>query len=200
MNSQVLNISGVITPGTASAIAVDVAGAPDAAAGASYDVTITAPTDLTIDEASVAQSVKNVANTTLVGDSETGTVQWSGNLTELSGAISSSDFFAKGLSLKSDFESAISNQLDCDNVTVNANGCDDVFWNIPLDSHNVQIADQLIETLAISTNGLVIFNYTDEDTSADTFSPQELPSGDRPNNIIAPFWTDFVLGTQLSAR
>lgn len=195
VNSQVLNISGEITPGVASAIAVDVAGAPDTTAGASYDVTITAPTDLTIDEASVAQSVKNVTNTTLVGDSETGTVRWSGNLTELSGAISSSDFFAKGLSLKSDFESAISNQLDCDNVTVNANGCDDVFWNIPLDSHNVQIADQLIETLAISTNGLVIFNYTDEDTSADTFSPQELPSGDRPNNIIAPFWTDLVLGS-----
>ena len=108
VNSQVLNISGVITPGTASAIAVEVAGAPDAAAGASYDVTITAPTDLTIDEASVAQSVKNVTNTTLVGDSETGTVRWSGNLTELSGAISSSDFFAKGLSLKSDFETAIS--------------------------------------------------------------------------------------------
>ena len=68
VNSQVLNISGVITPGTASAIAVDVAGAPDTAAGASYNVTITAPTDLTIDEASVAQSVKNVTNTTLIGD------------------------------------------------------------------------------------------------------------------------------------
>ena len=88
-----------------------------------------------------------------------------------------------------------SNQLDCDNATVNPSGCDDVFWNIPVDSHNVQIADQLIETLAISTNGLVIFNYTDEDTSADTFSPQELPSGDRPNNIIAPFWIDLVLGS-----
>ena len=69
------------------------------------------------------------------------------------------------------------------------------YWGIPLDSHNVQIADQLVETLAISTNGLVVFNYTDEDTSADTFSPQKLPAGDRPNNIIAPFWTDLVLGS-----
>lgn len=195
VNAQVLNISGTVTPGTASAIAVDVAGAPDTAVGAAYNVTITAPTDLTIDEASVTQSVKNVTNTTLIGDAETGTVRWSGNLTELSGAITSSEFFATGLSLKNDFESAITNQLDCDDIAVNPSGCDDAFWGIPVDSHNVQIADQLIETIAISTNGLVVFNYTDEDTSADTFSPQKLPAGDRPNNIIAPFWTDLVLGS-----
>ena len=164
MNAQVLNISGTVTPGTASAITVDIAGAPDTAVGAAYNVTITAPTDLTIDGASVTQSVKNVTNTTLIGDAETGTVRWSGNLTELSGAINSSEFFATGLSLKNDFESAITNQLDFDDIAVNPSGCDDAFWGIPVDSHNVQIADQLIETIAISTNGLVVFNYTDEDT------------------------------------
>ena len=195
VNAQILNVSGTVTPGTSSTIAVNVAGAPDTAIGASYNVAITTPTDLTIDEASVTQSVKNVTNTTLVGNTEAGTVQWSGNLTELSGAITSSDFFATGLSLKNDFESAISNQLDCDDVTVNPSGCDDAFWGIPVDSHKVKIADELVESLAISTNGLVVFNYTDEDTSADTFSPQKLPLGDRPNNIIAPFWTDLVLGS-----
>ena len=195
VNAQVLNVSGAITPGTASTITVDVAGAPDTAIGASYSVTITTPTDLIIDEASLTQSVKNVTNTTLVGDPDAGTILWSGNLTELSGVIASDNFFATGLSLKNDFESAITNQLDCDNVAVNPSGCDDAFWGIPVANHNVQIADELIETLAISTNGLVVFNYTDEDTSANTFSPQKLPLAGRPNNVIAPFWTDLVLGS-----
>ena len=131
VNAQVLTVSGTVTPGTASAIAVDVAGAPDTAVGASYNITITTPTDLTIDEGSVTQSVKNVTNTTLVGDAETGTVRWSGNLTELSGAITSSNFFATGLSLKNDFESAITNQLDCDDIAVNPSGCDDVLGHTP---------------------------------------------------------------------
>lgn len=194
-NPQILNISGAISPGTASTIAVEVAGAPDTAVGASYNVMTTVPEGLTIDETSVSQSLQNVSNTTLVGNATAGTVQWSGILSELSGAITPNNFFATGLSLKNDFESAISNQLDCDNVSINPSGCDDAFWGIPVDSHNVNIAGELIETIAISTNGLVVFNYTDEDTSAGTFSPQKLPLGDRPNNIIAPFWTDLVLGS-----
>ena len=59
-------------------------------------------------------------------------------------------------------------------------------------------AGDTIETLAISTNGLVVTNPTDDDTSANTYSPQKLPLNNRPNNVIAPFWTDLVLGSGVS--
>ncbi len=193
-DDQVLGINGSITPGAASPISVSIAGAPDTPTDATYNVTISSPENILIDESSVSQNLKNVTDATLVGDTTTGTVRWSGSLSELSGSIAPEAFFGTGLSLKNDFEAAIIAQLDCDNVAANPSGCDDVIWGLPVSNHNVEIAGELIETLAISTNGLVIFNDTEEDTSALTYIPQKLPSGDRPNNIIAPFWTDLVLG------
>ena len=194
-DAQVLGILGSITPGTASTVAVNVAGAPDTATDAIYNVTITSPKGLTVDEASVTERLNNAAGTTLLGDATSGTVRWSGSLSELSGAITSETFFATGLSLKNDFESAIGSELDCNNVITNPDGCDDIFWGFEVAGLNLQIAGELIETLGISTNGLVVFNYTDEDASAYTYSPQKLPLRDRPNSIIAPFWTDLVFGS-----
>ena len=195
VDAQVLGISGAITPGAASTVAVNIAGAPDTATDASYNVTVTSPESLPILEASVAESLNNATGSTLIGDTTTGTVRWSGTLGELSGVITSESFFATGLSLKNDFESAIGSELDCDNVVTNPDGCDDVFWGFNVTGLNSQIGGKPIETLAISTNGLVVFNYTDEDTSAYTFTPQKLPLRDRPNSIIAPFWTDLVFGS-----
>lgn len=194
-DAQVLDISGSMTPGTASTVVVDIAGAPDTATDATYNVTITSPEGLTIDEASVAERLNNAAGATLLGDTASGTVRWSGSLSELSGAITSESFFATGLSLKNDFESAIGSELDCDNVIAKPDGCDDIFWGFEVAGLNLQIAGERIETLGISTNGLVVFNYTDEDASAYTYSPQKLPLRDRPNSIIAPFWTDLVFGS-----
>jgi hypothetical protein len=194
-DAQVLGISGSMTPGTASTVVVDIAGAPDTATDATYNVTITSPNELTVDEASVTERLNNAAGTTLFGDAASGTVRWSGSLSELSGGITSESFFATGLSLKNDFESAIGSELDCDNVITKPDGCDDIFWGFEVAGLNLQIAGERIETLGISTNGLVVFNYTDEDASAYTYSPQKLPLRDRPNSIIAPFWTDLVFGS-----
>lgn len=193
-DAQILGISGSITPGTASTVVVDIAGAPNTATNASYNVTITSPNGLTVDEASVTERLNNATSTTLLGNAASGTVRWSGSLSELSGAITSESFFATGLSLKNDFESAIGNELDCDNIIAKPDGCDDIFWGFEVAGLNLQIAGELIETLGISTNGLVVFNYTDEDASAYTYSPQKLPLRARPNSIIAPFWTDLVFG------
>lgn len=194
-DSQVLGISGSVTPGAPSTIAVDVAGAPDTATDATYNVTITSPEGLTLNESSVTERLNNASSTTLLGDAASGTVRWAGSLSELSGAITSESFFATGLSLKNDFESAIGSELDCDNIVANPDGCDDIFWGFEIAGLNIQIAGELIETLAISTNGLVVFNYSDEDAAAYTYSPQKLPLRDRPNSIIAPFWTDLVFGS-----
>ena len=194
-DAQVLGISGSMTPGTASTVVVDIAGAPDTATDATYNVTITSPNGLTVDEASVTERLNNAAGTTLLGGAASGIVRWSGSLSELSGTITSESFFATGLSLKNDFESAIGSELDCDNVIAKPDGCDDIFWGFEVAGLNLQIAGERIETLGISTNGLVVFNYTDEDASAYTYSPQKLPLRDRPNSIIAPFWTDLVFGS-----
>jgi hypothetical protein len=174
---------------------VDIAGAPDTATDATYNVTITSPNGLTVDEASVTEQLNNATSTTLLGNAASGTVRWSGSLSELSGAITSESFFATGLSLKNDFESAIGSELDCDNIITKPDGCDDIFWGFEVAGLNLQIASEPIETLGISTNGLVVFNYTDEDASAYTYSPQKLPLRARPNSIIAPFWTDLVFGS-----
>ena len=194
----VLDIDGDITPGVASTVSLAVAGAPDTSAGESYTVTVANPSSLTLDESSVRENTTNVTNTSLEADSATGQVRWSGVLGELTGSIQTSDFFATGLSLKSDFESSITTRLNCADDTAYPDGCDDIFWSIPVTSHNIMRAGDTIETLAISTNGLVVTNPTDDDTSANTYSPQKLPLNNRPNNVIAPFWTDLVLGSGVS--
>lgn len=194
----VLDIEGDITPGIASTVSLAVAGVPDTSAGERYTVTVANPSSLTLDESSIRENTTNVTNNSLEADSTTGQVRWSGVLGELNGSIQTSDFFATGLSLKGDFEGAITAQLNCADNTAYPNGCDDLFWSIPVTDHNILRAGTTIETLAISTNGLVITNYTDEDTSASTYSPQKLPLNNRPNNVIAPFWTDLILGDSVS--
>jgi sigma54-dependent transcription regulator len=89
-----------MTPGTASTVVVDIAGAPDTATDATYNVTITSPNGLTVDEASVTERLNNAAGTTLLGDAASGTVRWSGSLSELSGTITSESFFATGSLVK----------------------------------------------------------------------------------------------------
>ena len=194
----VLDIEGEITPGVPSAVSVAVAGAPDASTGDSYTVTVANPTSLTLDESSVRENATNVTNTSLEADASTGQIRWSGVLGEINGSIENSSFFATGLSLKNDFEGAITARLNCADDTAYPDGCDDLFWNIPVTNHNILRAGENIETLAISTNGLLVTNYTDEDTASSTYSPQKLPLNNRPNNVIAPFWTDLVLGDSVS--
>ena len=70
----------------------------------------------------------------------------------------------------------------------NDDGCDEVLFQVSFDyehfgeSHN---------TLYISDNGLVIAG--DEIVQANYASNQQMPNDAAPNNIIAPFWTDFDL-------
>ena len=193
-DALVLDLEGNITPGVTSSVSLALAGAPDASAGESYTLTVANPSSLTLNESSVIENTTNVTNTSLEADSATGQVRWSGVLGELNGSIQPSDFFATGLSLKSDFEGAITARLNCADDTAYPDGCDDLFWSVPVTNHNIMLAGATIEKLAVSTNGLVVTNHTDEDISANTYSPQKLPLNNRPNNVIAPFWTDLVLG------
>ena len=194
INPDVVSLSGTVKAGLPSPLSTSVAGAPNVLVGSAYEIAITAPESLVIEADSVAQELKNVEDPLLLSDSDAGTVSWSGSLSELSGSIVESSFFGTEKSLKTDFESDITRQLDCSNPIKFSGGCDDVAWGFSIASHGISIAGEAIETLAVSTNGLVVFNYTDDDFYAATASPQRLPAGALPNNIIAPFWTDLVLG------
>lgn len=198
VNSDVLDITGTVTAGLPSVVSVSVGAAPRAEADSTYQATIEVPESLALDESSVSEISDNTDTLLLTGNSEAGSVTWSGSLNELSGSITSSTFFGSQYSLKRDFEESISHQLDCDDLTIRPDGCDDVLWGFEIANQNVQVAGSLIENIAISTNGLMMFNYTDEDVAASNFIPQSLPSAERPNSVIAPFWTDLVLGSHPS--
>lgn len=194
VNKDVINLLGTVSAGSPSTLSANVAGAPNVAAGSVYDITISVPDKFAIETESVVQESINVAGVSLSSDSSKGTISWTGSPNEMSGSLAETSFFATGKSLKRDFESSINRQLDCDDPTVFPSGCDDIFWDFSIASHNITIAGESADRLAISTNGLVVFNYTDDDFSAPTASPQRLPTRARPNSIIAPFWTDLVLG------
>ncbi|WP_298442284.1 S8 family serine peptidase [uncultured Ferrimonas sp.] len=75
------------------------------------------------------------------------------------------------------------NQVPC------SDGCDEftASYNLPPFEYNGQI----YTGITISDNGLLIPGVGQDTTG--TFANQNLPSDIAPNNVIAPFWTDFDL-------
>jgi minor extracellular serine protease Vpr len=195
INPNVLDIDGTVSAGVPSTISVDIAGAPKALPNSIYQVAIATPQNMAISEPSVSAALRNAETLSLTIDTEEGAIDWSGSFNELDGAITSGDFFGTPFSLKRDFEASITHQLDCGDITLRPEGCDDLFWGFDIANQNIQLAGVTIENIAISTNGLLLFNHTDEDLSGSDFIPQSLPSSERPNSVIAPFWTDLVLGS-----
>ena len=195
INPNVLDIEGTVGAGVPSPISVDIAGAPDALPNSTYQVTIATPQSVTISESSVSTTLSNTETLSLTLDTEEGVIDWIGTVNELNGAITSGDFFGTSFSLKRDFEESITHRLDCGDATLRPEGCDDLFWGFDIANQNIQLAGVVIENIAISTNGLLTFNHTEEDLGGSDFIPQSLPSSERPNSVIAPFWTDLVLGS-----
>ncbi|MGZ9899426.1 S8 family serine peptidase [Shewanella gaetbuli] len=69
-----------------------------------------------------------------------------------------------------------------------ADGCDETqfVFNVPAFKYNGQSYSQI----TISDNGLVIPGSS---TTSGTYANKELPDSSNPNNIVAPFWSDFDL-------
>jgi minor extracellular serine protease Vpr len=192
-DSDVLDVAGYIAAGQSSAISAAIAGAPDVTTGSAYELTISLPDGITLSESSLTQDARNVSAVSLTGDSEAGSVSWRGNLDEMTGSISEATFFGTGKSLKNDFEANITYDFSCDDVAVRPDGCDNVLWGYYVGNYDISLAGEELQQLAISSNGMIIFNYTSADIVSTKY-PKALPSRSRPNNVIAPFWTDLSLG------
>ena len=193
-DESILNLSGTVASGIPSELTAEVAGAPSADNNALYSMTIKNPDNLTLVASSVTETVSNVSGNTLTTDADSGTISWSGKLNALDGSIDASSFFATGLSLENDYPNSITNTLDCDDLTERPDGCDELNWTFFVENLGISIAGETIQRLQITPNGLAVFNPSDADTSAATYTPASIPSATLPNNILAPFWTDLVLG------
>jgi hypothetical protein len=69
-----------------------------------------------------------------------------------------------------------------------ADGCDEAnfVFNVPAFKYNGQTYTQI----TMSDNGIVIPGSS---TTSGTYANKELPDSSNPNNIVAPFWSDFDL-------
>ena len=77
--------------------------------------------------------------------------------------------------------------LDCD-LPGNDDGCDEVLFQVDFAFEHF---GESYDALFISDNGIVIAG--DDISQANYSLNQQMPSATAPNNVIAPFWTDFDL-------
>ena len=72
--------------------------------------------------------------------------------------------------------------------------CDDIKASLGFSNFGVSIGGVNIDTLLIDSNGLLMFNPSDEDISKHTALSMPFPDPGVPNSVIAPLWTDLLQG------
>ncbi len=118
-------------------------------------------------------------------------------MNEMQGSINSSSFVGTGLSLVDDFGGGEQAQsLDCGTPEnwESQGYCDDIKASLAFENFDVTIGGVDIETLLIDSNGLLMFNPSDEDISKHTALSMPFPDPGVPNSVIAPLWTDLMQG------
>jgi hypothetical protein len=69
---------------------------------------------------------------------------------------------------------------------------DETIQNLSL-SYGVRFGDVVYDTLGVTSDGYIVLGGGD---SADiAFVPQNMPDTARPNGVVAPYWTDFDMGS-----
>ncbi|MCL2912546.1 S8 family serine peptidase [Shewanella corallii] len=141
-----------------------------------------APAGTQIDSADdVNLSVTAAETTRLDVDTNTGQIRLQGDVTPGGFGIT----LISGNSFASIYENGAS-AISCDG------GCDDV--GIRITTPEFLYHGSPYTELTISDNGLLVVGGGDTSTTANN---RRLPGTEQPNNILAPFWTDFDLdGTQ----
>ncbi|MEZ9236509.1 S8 family serine peptidase [Shewanella sp. 10N.286.52.A9] len=125
----------------------------------------------------VSVTLTNASQNGMSVDTDTGVITWVGSL-ELPEMVST-----KGSGSYPNLASlGIVNNVDCDD------GCDEksYVFSVPSFKYNGQSYSQI----TVSDNGLVI---PGDSNSSGTYANKELPDSGTPNNIVAPFWSDFDL-------
>ncbi len=69
--------------------------------------------------------------------------------------------------------------------------CDDTTVEVSFNGNTITYLGKEYTSMQISSNGFVSLGT--DSGSVSTYQPHELPGLEEPNNVIAPFWTDFDL-------
>ena len=194
---NIFALNGNIVPNVNSNMSLDISSLGSAEPGSLYDVTILHPDDVTVLPQTAGATTTNATQDAFSADATTGRISWSGRMNEMQGTITASEFFATGLSLVDDFGGGEQGQsFDCGNPEQwSSQGyCDDIKATVGLENFSISIGGVAINTLLIDSNGLLIFNPSEDDVSKHTAGNAPLPYPSAPNSVIAPFWTDLLQG------
>ena len=196
-DGNIFALGGNVVPDLNSNMSVDINSLGSADPSSLYDVTIMHPTGVTVLPQTAGATTNNATQETFSVDATTGRISWSGRMNAMQGAITESDFFATGMSLVDDFGGGEQGQsFDCGNPEQwSSQGyCDDIKATVGLGNFGISIGGEAIDTLLIDSNGLLVFNPSEEDTAQHTALSTPLPYPASPNAVIAPFWTDLLQG------
>ena len=196
-DNNILSLTGNVVPDTDSAMSVSINPLGSASASSLYDVTIVHPDGVRLIADTVGATLNNAAQEIFNADASTGSISWSGRMNAMQGSINASSFFATGLSLVDDFGGGEQGQsFNCGTPEEweSQGYCDDIKASLGFSGFQVTIGGELIETLLIDSNGILMFNPSPEDTSRHTAINAPFPESGAPNSVIAPFWTDLLQG------
>jgi minor extracellular serine protease Vpr len=196
-DNNILALTGDVVLDSNSPMRLDINPVSSASTSSVYDVTIMHPDDVTVLPATAGATARNAVQDTFNVDASTGRISWSGKMNEMQGSINSSSFVGTGLSLVDDFGGGEQAQsLDCGTPEnwESQGYCDDIKASLAFENFDVTISGVDIETLLIDSNGLLMFNPSDEDISKHTALSMPFPDPGVPNSVIAPLWTDLMQG------
>ena len=196
-DGNIFALGGNVVPDLNSNMSVDINSLGSADPSSLYDVTIMHPTGVTVLPQTAGATTNNATQETFSADATTGRISWSGRMNAMQGAITESNFFATGMSLVDDFGGGEQGQsFDCGNPEQwSSQGyCDDIKATVGLGNFGISIGGEAIDTLLIDSNGLLVFNPSEDDTAQHTALSTPLPYPASPNAVIAPFWTDLLQG------
>ena len=196
-DGNIFALSGNVVPDADSNMSLDINPLSSASTSSVYDVTIMHPDDVTILPQTAGATARNAVQESFNVDATTGSISWSGRMNAMQGSINASTFVGTGLSLVDDFgggEQAQSFNCGTPEEWESQGYCDDIKASLGFSNFGVSIGGVNIDTLLIDSNGLLMFNPSDEDISKHTALSMPFPDPGVPNSVIAPFWTDLLQG------
>jgi subtilisin family serine protease len=159
--------------------------AGDVDASSPYSFIMRIPEGTEVDPESIQQSSNRATQTGFSVAPNARSMTWAGNVNSAppTVVVQPGSFPGTGVSL-TDIGGALA--LPCEA------GCDEVTFNYPIGNFGGFVHNGVqIDTMAITDNGLVTAGAANFSLS---YQNQQLPNSSVPNNVLAPFWTDFAIG------
>ncbi|MGX5913545.1 S8 family serine peptidase [Aliidiomarina sp. Khilg15.8] len=184
-NSQLVSttiISGEVTVGEPITLR---SRASDVGAQNPFNFVMRIPEGTEVDPASIAKTSNRATEIGFSVAPGARSMTWAGNLTsgQPTVIVEPGTFPGTGASL-ADIGGAFA--LPCEA------GCDEVTFSYPIGNFGGFIHNGVqVDTMTITDNGLVTAGAPNFSLS---YQNQQLPNSNVPNNVLAPFWSDFAIG------